>query len=170
MSSETPPKRGRGRPRRVESDSGILEGARDLLRERRYAELTLDEIGRQAGVAKTTIYRRWPSKAALVAELLRTEIAPPEGDVAEVAGGIARFLRSESGELLAGLIGEAQANRDTALIVRSLLEPYRLRLASLAGERRGELLLAALLLPLVVDGRKPDAGDVSSVLALLDLK
>ena len=64
----------RGRPRRTESDAEILAAARELLRTRRYAAISLDEIARAANVAKTTIYRRWPSKAALVADVIRGDL------------------------------------------------------------------------------------------------
>jgi len=38
-----------------------------MLAESGYAALRLDELARRAGVAKTTVLRRWPSKAAVVA-------------------------------------------------------------------------------------------------------
>ncbi|MBV8520143.1 MAG: helix-turn-helix transcriptional regulator [Acidobacteria bacterium] len=96
----------RGRPRRAESDADILGAAAELLRTQRYGAITLDEIARRAGVAKTTIYRRWPSKAALVADVLRGETDLLHGDLRRV---------------LASLIGEAQENDDTRTIVRELL-------------------------------------------------
>jgi AcrR family transcriptional regulator len=45
----------------------ILECALTMLAESGYAALRLDELARRAGVAKTTILRRWPSKAAVAA-------------------------------------------------------------------------------------------------------
>ena len=55
-------KRGRGRPRREGADEEILAVARAVLGERGYRDLSVDEIAERAGVAKTTVYRRWPSK------------------------------------------------------------------------------------------------------------
>jgi AcrR family transcriptional regulator len=62
-----PPARGRGRPRDPTLDVRILEQALALLGSRGYAGLTLDDLAERTGVAKTTILRRWPSKAAVAA-------------------------------------------------------------------------------------------------------
>ena len=58
---------GRGRPRDGALDERILEQVVALLGSRGYAGLTLDELAVRSGVAKTTILRRWPSKAAVAA-------------------------------------------------------------------------------------------------------
>src|SRR5689334_12592108 len=57
----------RGRPRDGALDDRILDQAVALLGSRGYAGLTLDELAVRSGVAKTTILRRWPSKAAVAA-------------------------------------------------------------------------------------------------------
>jgi AcrR family transcriptional regulator len=62
-----PAARGRGRPRDSTLDARILEQALALLGSRGYVGLTLDELAERTGVAKTTILRRWPSKAAVAA-------------------------------------------------------------------------------------------------------
>ncbi len=64
MSSPPP---GRGRPRDHTLDERILEQVLVLLASHGYAGLTLDELATRSGVAKTTILRRWPSKAAVAA-------------------------------------------------------------------------------------------------------
>src|SRR3954452_19784639 len=58
---------GRGRPRDGALDERILEQVLVLLGSRGYSGLTLDELAVRSGVAKTTILRRWPSKAAVAA-------------------------------------------------------------------------------------------------------
>jgi AcrR family transcriptional regulator len=58
---------GRGRPRDRTLDARILEQVLALLGSHGYAGLTLDELAARSGVAKTTILRRWPSKAAVAA-------------------------------------------------------------------------------------------------------
>src|SRR4051812_11029492 len=62
-----PAARGRGRPRDPTLDARILEQVLALLGSRGYAGLTLDDLAERTGVAKTTILRRWPSKAAVAA-------------------------------------------------------------------------------------------------------
>lgn len=63
-----------GRPRDVSVEARVLSATRDLLFERGYAGLRIDDVTARSGVAKTTIYRRWPSLAhvvvAAVAELV----------------------------------------------------------------------------------------------------
>src|SRR4051794_41921645 len=54
----------RGRPRDDTLDDRILEQVVALLGSRGYTSLTLDELAVRSGVAKTTILRRWRSKAA----------------------------------------------------------------------------------------------------------
>src|SRR4051794_27084591 len=57
----------RGRPRDGALDERILEQVLALLGSRGYGGLTLDELAARSGVAKSTILRRWPSKAAVAA-------------------------------------------------------------------------------------------------------
>jgi AcrR family transcriptional regulator len=58
---------GAGRPRRPELDEEILDCTIELLGRVGYGELRVDDVADGAGVAKSTIYRRWPSKPMLVA-------------------------------------------------------------------------------------------------------
>ncbi|MGZ3428189.1 MAG: TetR/AcrR family transcriptional regulator C-terminal ligand-binding domain-containing protein [Polyangia bacterium] len=72
---------GAGRPRAVDADALILDVCLDLLERHGYGGLSIDAVAAAAGVAKTTIYRRWPSKTALVA----AAAAPLYKDAAEPA-------------------------------------------------------------------------------------
>ena len=60
-------RRRRGRPPSSGIDQRILDAALDMLAEGGYAGFRLDALAARAGVAKTTILRRWPSKAAVAA-------------------------------------------------------------------------------------------------------
>lgn len=62
----TEPTKARGRPRNPLFDEAILETTRAALVDAGYARLSIEGIARQSRVAKTTVYRRWPSKAVLV--------------------------------------------------------------------------------------------------------
>ena len=46
----------------------ILDATRTLLIESGYRSVAMDKVAASAGVAVQTVYRRWPSKAPLVAE------------------------------------------------------------------------------------------------------
>ncbi len=122
-----PPTRGRGRPRRTEADAKIVEAARALLSEGGYRALGLDEVARRAGTAKTSIYRRWPSKAALAAEIIRREVPPPANlpDRESAERAFEELMNGPLGGVVASLIGEAQENDETRAIVVALIEPYR---------------------------------------------
>jgi AcrR family transcriptional regulator len=61
----TAPVRG-GRPRSAEADDAILDAALDQFCEFGYDGLSVERVAARAGVAKTTIYRRYPSKLDLV--------------------------------------------------------------------------------------------------------
>lgn len=132
-------KRGRGRPRREGADEEILDVARDLLAERGYRELTVDAVAERAGVARTTVYRRWPSKGALVA----ATIAPPQRSDAT-----AEELLAEVTSLLSPLAG-TDDDAEILGILRAILEKRRRALAELVGESRADELLGALVMRLL---------------------
>lgn len=77
--------RGRGRPRSAAIDAAIIEATIDELIERGFAGLTMESVAARAGVAKTTLYRRWPNTVELGVDAMRTFEAeaapPPEGSV-----------------------------------------------------------------------------------------
>ena len=114
------PRRGRGRPRREGADAQILETTLAVLEEKGYSDLTVDEVAERTKVAKTTIYRRWASKGALVAAAVATRVTPfvppdtgtLEGDLLAVATRAHTILSGDLGRIFAGLIGESQLDPD----------------------------------------------------------
>jgi AcrR family transcriptional regulator len=88
-------------PRVLVSRERVLTTTLDLLTEAGLDELTIDEISRRSGVAKTTIYRHWPNRSALVIDacsrMTDGDEAPPdtgslEGDVRAILTNIAELL------------------------------------------------------------------------------
>src|SRR5258708_8825354 len=62
-------KRPPGRPRSEESRQSILRSTLKLLKQQGgFSELSIEAIAADANVGKTTVYRWWPTKAALVAD------------------------------------------------------------------------------------------------------
>ncbi len=55
-----------GRPLNTAIDEHLLQATQDLLIEEGFERLTMDAVARRCGASKATIYRRWPSKTALV--------------------------------------------------------------------------------------------------------
>ena len=131
------PKRGRGRPRREGTDAEILSVAREMLSTGSYRELTIDGIAERAGVAKTTVYRRWPSKGALIEALI-----PPPGDYADAAA-VVREVQA----LLTPLAG-ASGDAELLGVIRAILRSRRPALVELFGgdENRADELLGAMFM------------------------
>ncbi|OBH17923.1 TetR/AcrR family transcriptional regulator [Mycobacterium sp. E3247] len=61
----TPPRR-----RSEKSRTAIVTATRELLLERGFDGLTIEAVAARAGVGKQTIYRWWPSRPALVADVM----------------------------------------------------------------------------------------------------
>jgi AcrR family transcriptional regulator len=72
-----------GRPPDPEADRRIMDAAKKLLAIEGFSRMSIEGVAAEAGVAKTTIYRRWSSKAALVtaaiADLLPMAVPDPTG-------------------------------------------------------------------------------------------
>jgi AcrR family transcriptional regulator len=66
----------RGRPRNLAADRQILDAVRTLLAEHGYSALTIEGVAARAGVAKSTVYRRWTTKADLVVDAVVDTLAP----------------------------------------------------------------------------------------------
>ena len=60
------PARGRGRPRSPEAEQAILNATLRMLGAKGVAGTTIEGVAADAGVGKTTIYRRWPTKTDLI--------------------------------------------------------------------------------------------------------
>jgi AcrR family transcriptional regulator len=74
-----PARRGPGRPRDARRDEAILAATLEILLDQGYGRLTIEGVADHAGVGRPTIYRRWPSKPALVVAALlhSTRLAMP---------------------------------------------------------------------------------------------
>jgi AcrR family transcriptional regulator len=82
-----------GRPRSEHLHGAILAAARELVLSVGYEKLSMEAIAAQAGVGKQTVYRRWPSKAAVVAEaILAAGDLPGQGKPLPDTGDLATDL------------------------------------------------------------------------------
>lgn len=89
------PAPGRGRPRDSRADEAILAATFRQLVEVGYAGLSIESVASEAGVAKTTIYRRHPTKKELVVAALEaaTPFEPPSIDV-PTRDAVGLFIRT----------------------------------------------------------------------------
>jgi AcrR family transcriptional regulator len=126
----------RGRPRSPEADRAILEAAVALLAQRGLAAMSIEEVAARAGVGKTTIYRRWPSKGLLALDAFVASFREeqPLPDTGTLGGDLRAALRAwvravtntPMGPMLAGLIAEAQHDPELRGAWRDrVLEPLR---------------------------------------------
>ncbi len=127
MSTVTPltgagPTRARGRPRSAAADEAILEATRAALAEDGWTALTVEGVAARAGVAKTTVYRRFSSRAdlavAAVAQLVAAVQTDPGSSVAEDvrnAIGACVEVYARPAARAAYLAVVAEAGRDAAL-------------------------------------------------------
>jgi AcrR family transcriptional regulator len=74
--AEEAPARGRGRPRSEQADEAILAATLRMVGTHGVAATTIEGIATEAGVGKTTIYRRWESKTELIVAAV-SQLAPP---------------------------------------------------------------------------------------------
>jgi AcrR family transcriptional regulator len=110
-----PDERG-GRPRDAQLDHAILAATRELLAVDSYATLSMESVATRAQVGKKTLYRRWPSKAPLVADA-----------VLDAYGGDGSFDVPDTGDIRADMQSwlaehaEFIADPSNAALIRALI-------------------------------------------------
>lgn len=122
-----------GRPRSEQARRAVLDAARTLFEEQGYGAATIEAIAARSGVAKTTIYRSWPSRAAVmvdvVVEMATTLVPPPRGGdpiraMAAELRGIASAVNGPMGRLLTSLLGDAQVEPQVrSVLIERLFAP-----------------------------------------------
>ena len=115
-------KRSPGRPRSEESRQSILRSTLKLLkRVGGFPELSIEAIAADANVGKTTVYRWWPTKAALVAdafsasaddELRFPDTGSVQTDMSLQMRRLIRIFRSKRGKVVAALLAGGQSDRE----------------------------------------------------------
>jgi AcrR family transcriptional regulator len=138
-----------GRAERVRT--AVLEATSELLTEVGYDRLTIDEVAERAGVHKTTVYRRWPTKPELIAEAVRVHsdenVPIPDtgtvlGDLQALASEVVANIGSDGGTRRSRSIAAAAATSDELATGLHEFWVHRLGAAAPIIERaiaRGEL-------------------------------
>jgi AcrR family transcriptional regulator len=135
-----------GRPRSEASRRAILDATQALLEQMTVRELSIEGIAREAGVGKTTIYRWWPNKSAVVIDAFFDQIAPrmaaPQADNAAEAidrqtTRLANILRGPLGRIVAEVIAEGQSDPE-------VLEHFREAFLDHARRAAGEAIATGI--------------------------
>ncbi|MFF3530035.1 TetR/AcrR family transcriptional regulator [Streptomyces rubiginosohelvolus] len=140
-----------GRPRSTAADAAILEATRASLVDLGWSKLTMSDVATRAGVAKTTLYRRWAGKNELVVDavaVLFDELELPDRGslAADVQGVVLQFAalldRPEARTALMAVVAESTRDDSLRHRIRSAIVDRQKRLVLLGRERaqaRGEL-------------------------------
>lgn len=143
---------GRGRRRDPAIDDRILDAVEALLAELEPAAITMEGVAAKAGVAKQTLYRRWPSRSVLLMDTLARLAArrAPVLDTGSLRGDLVALLAPAfaftgstlGGRLMRALAAEALADEGAAALLRARFVAGRRGAIGAALERaqaRGEV-------------------------------
>ena len=119
----------RTRPRRrgAALEGAILGAVLAELGEEGYARLSVERVAERAGASKASVYRRWPGKAELVMDAVRSVLPDPRdppdtgslrGDLLALFRAVAHQLAGPAGQGLRGLLGDALRDEGLAARVR----------------------------------------------------
>ncbi|MGH1402940.1 MAG: TetR/AcrR family transcriptional regulator [Alphaproteobacteria bacterium] len=140
----------KGRPRSEKSRKAILNATNKLLLQTSVQELSIESIAKKAKVGKTTIYRWWPNKTAVVMDALANQpgmqtplpTASSHKEAIEMQlDKLVRLVDSSNGQTIAQLFSEAQASEASLKIFKdNLLEPLMdaIRYSIDEGQENGE--------------------------------
>jgi AcrR family transcriptional regulator len=143
-----------GRPRSAQADETILDAVLGLLSDgQSAAAISIEAVAAKAGVGKATIYRRWPNKAALLIDAVRSMKGPlPELAGVSVREDLIALIKANRtpraqrySKVTACLLPELNRDDELARLYHEFLEPRRevarqvLRRGIATGELRADL-------------------------------
>lgn len=186
-----PPPKGRGRPRCLEARKTVLDVTRRMLARVTYDQLSVDAIAAKSGVAKSTIYRTWRTKADIAIDaflaLVEAEVPlAPTGTLKErltlQLHQLARIYRTDVGRFMRSVLAAAQSDPRVADTLwtrfiqrRRALTATFIADAQKAGEVRADLevevildlLYAPLIYRLVMTGLPPSDETIVEQMEIL---
>lgn len=140
-----------GAQRNPASEEAILKAAEAVLLEGGLANFSIEAVARRARAGKPTIYRWWPSKAALLLDVYhhhkQSHFAfEPVGAIREDLIAFLKHLFSvwqneATGALFRSVVAEAQADADTSAALAAYLEERRCQSSEMVrmAQARGEV-------------------------------
>ena len=117
---------GRGRPRDPAADMAILRAALELFVEHGIEGASFEQIARRAGVARTTVYRRWSSREDLLAQAMEVAREAPERSLTAAARVPLRRMADELINALSEMATRRGYLRTVAKLVGSVPDSPKL--------------------------------------------
>ncbi|WP_461029180.1 TetR/AcrR family transcriptional regulator, partial [Streptomyces sparsus] len=155
------------RPRNAATDAAILEATRAALVELGWSRLSMADVAHRAGVAKTTLYRRWHNKGELVVDAVAVvfdslelpDLGSLRNDLESVVLSFGALLtRPETSAALMAVVGEATT--DPAL---------QQRLRDAVVDRQKHLVLTGRARAQARGELPPDPADPAETARVVDL-
>ncbi len=124
------PSRSAGRPRSEESRRAVLDAAYAILVEAGLGSFSTETVAMRSGVARTTIYRWWPTKGLLAIEsfleafragLVYAETGDAVADFHTLTQSLVHVLSGPAGRIAASVVAQAQSDPETR---RTFLEVF----------------------------------------------
>ena len=179
-----------GRPRSSSADRRILDAAVAILGERGFAGLTMSAVIQRSGVARATVYRRYPTRdSLLLAAASAVKGRPPfelTGDIAAdlvkgARSAVAVFAEPRFRQFLPAFVAEAVSDPAMARTVIGRLAPNHGNLTTQYAERAASaglrtdvdpevvptILIGSLLYRLISTGEPADETFADQVVNVL---
>ena len=128
-------RRAPGRPRSEHARLAILQSTLQLLEEKGFPSLTIEDVAAQANVGKATVYRWWPNKAALIADAFASSTTrklhfPDTGsvcsDMSRQMRQLIKVFRSRRGRIVSAILSGGQTDPELIAAFRErFLKPRR---------------------------------------------
>jgi AcrR family transcriptional regulator len=134
---EKPPEKARrsiGAKRNPDSADAIRDAAEAVLLEAGYAGFSIEAVARRARAGKPTIYRWWPSKAALLLDVYQRQKRDIDyADTGSVEEDMFRFLKSlfrqwretPAGSIFRSFVAEAQSDETASAALADYMRDRR---------------------------------------------
>lgn len=157
--TEDEARRSIGARRNPKSAEAILEAAESVLMEQGHRGFSIEAVARKARAGKPTIYRWWPSKAALLLDVYQQQkrdvVYPDTGSLEE---DLVRFLKrllghwrdTPSGSIFRSIIAEAQADENAAEALAGYARDRRTQTGSMIARAQSRGEVGSEVDPLVV--------------------
>lgn len=143
--TEDEARRSIGARRNPASAEAILEAAESLLLEEGYRAFSIEAVARRARAGKPTIYRWWPTKAALLLDVYRRQKRDVKyPDTGSLEEDLFRFLRSlfrqwrdtPAGDIFRSFVAEAQTDEAAAAALAGYAAERRVQTGSVIARAR----------------------------------